>query len=99
MVKDTEGKDISLEEADLRLQKQILRWVNQDSYDGYTDQAAISILGMKGSDKEIGISWDYRDYKNRFPKEYADNYRNQEYFPKDGRSSDFWQLGWLKCQI
>ena len=55
LVKNKEGKNISLSDAELRLQKQILRWVNKDSIDGYTDEAAISIIGMKGLKSGIYI--------------------------------------------
>ncbi|MCQ9327751.1 hypothetical protein NQ012_12745, partial [Neisseria dentiae] len=94
-VKKVEGKNISLAEAELRLQKQVLRWVNQDSQDGYTDYTAMAVLPMKGSDKGLGLNWDYRNYARRHPNEYADKYMYKEYFPQDGRGSNYWRLNWL----
>ena len=95
LVKNKEGKNISLSDAELRLQKQILRWVNKDSIDGYTDEAAISIIGMKGHDANLDMSWNYRRYAQRFPQEYSDKHMNKEYFPNDGKGSNYWRLNWL----
>ncbi|WWY04183.1 hemagglutinin repeat-containing protein [Neisseria leonii] len=78
-VKRVEGKDISLAEAELRLEKQILRWVDKASDDGHTDQTAISVLGISG--KSGDTRWDYRDYANRYPSVYADTNLFAEYLP------------------
>ncbi|RPD83083.1 hypothetical protein EGK75_13530, partial [Neisseria weixii] len=76
-VKKAEGKDISLAEAELRLEKQILRWIDKASDDGYTDQTAISVLGISG--KGGNIRWDYRNYAIRYPSAYANTNLFAEY--------------------
>ncbi len=76
-VKKAEGKDISLAEAELRLEKQILRWIDKASDDGYTDQTAVSVLGISG--KSGDTRWDYRDYANRYPSAYANTNLFAEY--------------------
>ena len=67
-----EGKDISDQEATLRLQKQILRWVDKSSQDGHTDQIAMSVLPMSGRFKSNGFeySWDYRQYDKHNPEAF-----------------------------
>lgn len=72
-VKKTENRDITDEEAILRTEKQILRWVNQDSNDGYTDEAVVSALGMKGENKQLGYKWDYRNYSQNNYNAYINN--------------------------
>lgn len=67
----------------MRIRRQILRWVDKGSQDGYTDQSVISLIGMKGEDKASGYTWDYRDYGTRNPQAYNnpklfEEYRRQE---------------------
>ncbi|EGY53368.1 hemagglutinin/hemolysin family protein, partial [Neisseria shayeganii 871] len=71
-VRRVEGQDISDQEAIIRLQKQILRWVDKSSQDGYTDQVAMSVLPMSGRFKSNGFeySWDYRQYDKHNPEAF-----------------------------
>ena len=67
----------------MRIRRQILRWVDKGSQDGYTDQTVISTIGMKGEDKALGYTWDYRNYGARNPQAYNNpklfaEYRNRE---------------------
>ena len=82
-VEKRDGRKISNQEAAMRIRRQILRWVDKGSQDGYTDQTVISTIGMKGEDKALGYTWDYRDYGARNPQAYNNpklfaEYRNRE---------------------
>lgn len=67
----------------MRIRRQILRWVDKGSQDGYTDQTVISTIGMKGEDKALGYTWDYRNYGARNPQAYNDPKLFEEYSRQD----------------
>ena len=71
-VEKRDGRKISSQEAAMRIRRQILRWVDKGSQDGYTDQTVISTIGMKGEDKALGYTWDYRNYGARNPQAFND---------------------------
>ena len=71
-VEKRDGRKISSQEAAMRIRRQILRWVDKGSQDGYTDQSVISLIGMKGEDKALGYTWDYRNYGARNPQAFND---------------------------
>ncbi|MBW3898954.1 hypothetical protein HHC09_10970 [Neisseria meningitidis] len=77
----------------MRIRRQILRWVDKDSQDGYTDQSVISLIGMKGEDKALGYTWDYRDYGTRNPQAYNDPKLFEEYRRQD--KPEYRNLTWL----
>ena len=77
----------------MRIRRQILRWVNKGSQDGYTDQSVISLIGMKGEDKALGYTWDYRDYGARNPQAYNDPKLFEEYRRQD--KPEYRNLTWL----
>ena len=82
-VEKREGRKISSQEAAMRIRRQILRWVDKGSQDGYTDQSVISLIGMKGEDKALGYTWDYRNYGARNPQAYNDPKLFEEYSRQD----------------
>ena len=71
-VEKRDGRKISSQEAAMRIRRQILRWVDKGSQDGYTGQSVISLIGMKGEDKALGYTWDYRNYGARNPQAFND---------------------------
>ena len=71
-IEKREGRTSSNQEAAMRIRRQILRWVDKDSQDGYTDQAVISAIGISGEDKALRYAWDYRQYADRNPKAFND---------------------------
>ena len=71
-IEKIEGRTSSNQEAAMRIRRQILRWVDKDSQDGYTDQAVISAIGISGEDKALRYAWDYRQYADRNPKAFND---------------------------
>ena len=77
----------------MRIRRQILRWVDKGSQDGYTDQSVISLIGMKGEDKALGYTWDYRDYGARNPQAYNDPKLFEEYRRQD--KPEYRNLTWL----
>nr|WP_308027675.1 hypothetical protein [Neisseria bergeri] len=77
----------------MRIRRQILRWVDKDSQDDYTDQSVISLIGMKGEDKALGYTWDYRDYGARNPQTYNDPKLFEEYRRQD--KPEYRNLTWL----
>ena len=77
----------------MRIRRQILRWVDKGSQDGYTDQTVISTIGMKGEDKALGYTWDYRDYGARNPQAYNDPKLFEEYRRQD--KPEYRNLTWL----
>ena len=92
-VEKREGRKISSREAAMRIRRQILRWVDKDSQDSYTDQSVISLIGMKGEDKALGYTWDYRDYGARNPQAYNDPKLFEEYRRQD--KPEYRNLTWL----
>ncbi|HGG8065097.1 TPA: hemagglutinin repeat-containing protein [Neisseria meningitidis] len=92
-VEKREGRKISSQEAAMRIRRQILRWVDKGSQDGYTDQSVISLIGMKGEDKALGYTWDYRDYGARNPQTYNDPKLFEEYRRQD--KPEYRNLTWL----
>ncbi|MBW3872516.1 two-partner secretion domain-containing protein [Neisseria meningitidis] len=92
-VEKREGRKISSQEAAMRIRRQILRWVDKGSQDGYTDQSVISLIGMKGEDKALGYTWDYRDYGTRNPQAYNDPKLFEEYRRQD--KPEYRNLTWL----
>ena len=92
-VEKREGRKISSQEAAMRIRRQILRWVDKGSQDGYTDQTVISTIGMKGEDKALGYTWDYRDYGARNPQAYNDPKLFEEYRRQD--KPEYRNLTWL----
>ena len=92
-VEKREGRKISSQEAAMRIRRQILRWVDKGSQDGYTDQSVISLIGMKGEDKALGYTWDYRDYGARNPQAYNDPKLFEEYRRQD--KPEYRNLTWL----
>ena len=92
-VEKREGRKISSQEAAMRIRRQILRWVDKGSQDGYTDQSVISLIGMKGEDKALGYTWDYRDYGARNPQAYNDPKLFEEYRRQD--KPEYLNLTWL----
>ena len=82
-VEKRDGRKISSQEAAMRIRRQILRWVDKGSQDGYTDQTVISTIGMKGEDKALGYTWDYRNYGARNPQAYNDPKLFEEYSRQD----------------
>ena len=92
-VEKREGRKISSQEAAMRIRRQILRWVDKGSQDGYTDQSVISLIGMKGEDKALGYTWDYRDYGARNPQAYNDPKLFEEYRRQD--KPEYRNLSWL----
>lgn len=77
----------------MRIRRQILRWVDKGSQDGYTDQTVISTIGMKGEDKALGYTWDYRNYGARNPQAYNDPKLFEEYRRQD--KPEYRNLTWL----
>ena len=77
----------------MRIRRQILRWVDKGSQDGYTDQSVISLIGMKGEDKALGYTWDYRKYGARNPQAYNDPKLFEEYSRQD--IPEYRNLTWL----
>lgn len=77
----------------MRIRRQILRWVDKGSQDGYTDQTVISTIGMKGEDKALGYTWDYRNYGARNPQAYNDPKLFEEYSRQD--KPEYRNLTWL----
>ena len=77
----------------MRIRRQILRRVDKDSQDGYTDQTVISTIGMKGEDKALGYTWDYRDYGARNPQAYNDPKLLEAYRRQD--EPEYRNLTWL----
>ena len=71
-IEKIEGRTSSNQEAAMRIRRQILRWVDKDSQDGYTDQAVISAIGISGEDKALRYAWDYRPYADRNHKAFND---------------------------
>ena len=71
-VEKREGRKISSQEAAMRIRRQILRRADKGFQDSYTDQSVISLIGVKGEDKALGYTWDYRDYGARNPQAYND---------------------------
>ncbi len=96
-VEKREGRKISGQEAAIRIRRQILRWVDKGSQDGYTDQSVISLIGMKGEDKALGYAWDYRDYGTRNPQAYNDPKLFEEYRQQD--KPEYRNLTWLHSGI
>ena len=92
-VEKREGRKISSQEAAMRIRRQILRWVDKGSQDGYTDQTVISTIGMKGEDKALGYTWDYRNYGARNPQAYNDPKLFEEYRRQD--KPEYRNLTWL----
>ena len=92
-VEKRDGRKISSQEAAMRIRRQILRWVDKGSQDGYTDQTVISTIGMKGEDKALGYTWDYRDYGARNPQAYNDPKLFEEYRRQD--KPEYRNLTWL----
>ena len=92
-VEKREGRKISSQEAAMKIRRQILRWVDKGSQDGYTDQSVISLIGMKGEDKALGYTWDYRDYGARNPQAYNDPKLFEEYRRQD--KPEYRNLTWL----
>ena len=92
-VEKREGRKISSQEAAMRIRRQILRWVDKGSQDGYTDQTVISTIGMKGEDKALGYTWDYRDYGARNPQAYNDPKLFEAYRRQD--KPEYRNLTWL----
>ena len=92
-VEKREGRKISSREAAMRIRRQILRWVDKDSQDSYTDQSVISLIGMKGEDKALGYTWDYRNYGARNPQAYNDPKLFEEYRRQD--KPEYRNLTWL----
>ena len=92
-VEKREGRKISSQEAAMRIRRQILRWVDKVSQDGYTDQTVISTIGMKGEDKALGYTWDYRNYGARNPQAYNDPKLFEEYRRQD--KPEYRNLTWL----
>ena len=92
-VEKREGRKISSQEAAMRIRRQILRWVDKVSQDGYTDQTVISTIGMKGEDKALGYTWDYRNYGARNPQAYNDPKLFEEYRRQD--KPEYRNLSWL----
>ena len=92
-VEKREGRKISSQEAAMRIRRQILRRVDKDSQDGYTDQTVISTIGMKGEDKALGYTWDYRNYGARNPQAYNDPKLFEEYRRQD--KPEYRNLTWL----
>ena len=92
-VEKREGRKISSQEAAMRIRRQILRWVDKGSQDGYTDQTVISTIGMKGEDKALGYTWDYRNYGARNPQAYNDPKLFEEYRRQD--KPEYRNLSWL----
>nr|WP_101128426.1 hemagglutinin repeat-containing protein [Neisseria meningitidis] len=92
-VEKREGRKISSQEAAMRIRRQILRWVDKGSQDGYTDQSVISLIGMKGEDKALGYTWDYRNYGARNPQAYNDPKLFEEYRRQD--KPEYRNLTWL----
>jgi hypothetical protein len=67
---------ITEEEATARIEQQLLRWVNAGTAKndgGKTDELVVSAIGITGTDKALGISWNYKDYGGKFPIEYNDS--------------------------
>lgn len=67
------GEIISELEAEARIERQILRWVNAatNTFDGgKVDQVVISTIGISGQDAALGIKWDYRDFATLHAAEY-----------------------------
>ena len=92
-VEKRDGRKISNQEAAMRIRRQILRWVDKGSQDGYTDQTVISTIGMKGEDKALGYTWDYRDYGVRNPQAYNNPKLFEEYSRQD--KPEYRNLTWL----
>ena len=92
-VEKRDGRKISSQEAAMRIRRQILRWVDKGSQDGYTDQTVISTIGMKGEDKALGYTWDYRNYGARNPQAYNDPKLFEEYRRQD--KPEYRNLTWL----
>jgi hypothetical protein len=68
-----QGEYITEEQAIARIERQLLRWVDASVYakdGGKVDEVVVSVLGMKGTDSSIGISWDYRNWGSLNPYEY-----------------------------
>ena len=92
-VEKRDGRKISSQEAAMRIRRQILRWVDKGSQDGYTDQTVISTIGMKGEAKALGYTWDYRNYGARNPQAYNDPKLFEEYSRQD--KPEYRNLTWL----
>jgi filamentous hemagglutinin len=75
---------ITEEEATARIERQLLRWVNADTFandGGRVDELVVSTIGITGKDKALGIAWDYKDFGAKYSADYKNstiNIRNIE---------------------
>lgn len=75
------GENISVDEAEARIERQILRWVDGSTAQkdgGKTDEVVLSALGMSGKDNSLGMTWDYRNYAKIYGGDYNDPTINQQ---------------------
>ena len=80
-IKHIEKKELSDAKVTERIRKQILRWVDEKSNDGLTDETIISAFGISSATHpngklKLGSSeyfWDYRDYAARNPQAYKNH--------------------------
>jgi hypothetical protein len=70
---------ITEEEAIARIERQLLRWVNADTFrndGGRVDELVVSTIGITGADKSLGIAWNYKNFGENFPAEYNNSLIN-----------------------
>lgn len=74
-------KNLSEEQAIARIERQILRWTNYETFvadGGKVDEAVVSTIGISGRDPATGMKWDYRNFAQNHPDEYYNSSINQQ---------------------
>ncbi|NHZ42497.1 hemagglutinin repeat-containing protein [Massilia aquatica] len=72
---------ISEAEALARIERQLLRWTNNETnlYDGgRIDELVVGVIGKKGQDSATGTKWDYNNYDKTHPAEYFNSSINAQ---------------------